>query len=172
VCRQLREATLAAARAAVKAAEAAWGSRALGLLDAEDRLSVACEKGATADAVLLQLRSAYQVGGARAWLELGGCVRVWCLCVWSRVGLPGVLLAPAARVTHITRPATVTRITPASIVPRITHPRPQAMLDEYKAVTDQEKAEVVALGGLHVVGTGDSERVGWWSMRAHVRACV
>jgi hypothetical protein len=27
------------------------------------------------------------------------------------------------------------------------------MLSEFKAVTDQEKAEVVALGGLHVVGT-------------------
>jgi hypothetical protein len=27
------------------------------------------------------------------------------------------------------------------------------MLGEYKAVTDAEKAEVVALGGLHVVGT-------------------
>ncbi len=27
------------------------------------------------------------------------------------------------------------------------------MLSEYKAVTDTEKAEVVALGGLHVVGT-------------------
>jgi hypothetical protein len=27
------------------------------------------------------------------------------------------------------------------------------MLSEYKAVTDQEKADVVGLGGLHVVGT-------------------
>jgi preprotein translocase subunit SecA len=27
------------------------------------------------------------------------------------------------------------------------------MLDEYKVVTDLEKAEVVGLGGLHVVGT-------------------
>jgi preprotein translocase subunit SecA len=29
----------------------------------------------------------------------------------------------------------------------------QAMLFEFKTVTDQEKADVVALGGLHVVGT-------------------
>jgi preprotein translocase subunit SecA len=29
----------------------------------------------------------------------------------------------------------------------------QAMLGEFKTVTDQEKAEVVGLGGLHVVGT-------------------
>lgn len=30
----------------------------------------------------------------------------------------------------------------------------QAMLLEYRRVTEQEKAEVVSLGGLHVVGTG------------------
>ncbi len=29
----------------------------------------------------------------------------------------------------------------------------QAMLKEYKAVTDKEKAEVQDLGGLHVIGT-------------------
>ena len=33
----------------------------LELLDAEDRLSVACEKGFTEDAVTLQLRQAFQV---------------------------------------------------------------------------------------------------------------
>jgi hypothetical protein len=46
----------------VKAATALWGSQSLGLLEAEDRLSVACEKGDTQDEVLLQLRQAYQVG--------------------------------------------------------------------------------------------------------------
>lgn len=85
---ELSESTLAAARSAVKAATALWGSQALPLLEAEDRLSVACEKGDTSDEVLLQLRRAYQ-----------------------------------------------------------------AMYTEYRAVTETEKAEVVGLGGLHVVGT-------------------
>lgn len=85
---QLSEATMFAAKSAVKAAAAAWGERSLALLDAEDRLSVACEKGATDDQVLLKLRAVYQ-----------------------------------------------------------------AMLSEYRTVTEQEKADVVALGGLHVVGT-------------------
>jgi len=58
---QLSEGTLSAARSAVKAASALWGSQSLPLLEAEDRLSVACEKGDTADEVLLQLRRAYQV---------------------------------------------------------------------------------------------------------------
>eukprot|EP00878_Enallax_costatus_P030904 GHUV01033713.1.p1 GENE.GHUV01033713.1~~GHUV01033713.1.p1 ORF type:complete len:170 (-),score=49.84 GHUV01033713.1:160-669(-) len=86
---QLSEGTLSAAKSAVRAAAAVWGERSLTLLDAEDRLSVACEKGATDDDVLLRLRAAYQ-----------------------------------------------------------------AMLLEYRRVTEQEKAEVVSLGGLHVVGTG------------------
>jgi preprotein translocase subunit SecA len=30
---------------------------------------------------------------------------------------------------------------------------PKAMLAEYRAVTDAERAEVAALGGLHVIGT-------------------
>ncbi|KAI8466746.1 MAG: chloroplast-associated SecA protein [Monoraphidium minutum] len=85
---ELSEATLAKARAAIKAAKAAWGASSLALLDAEDRLSVACEKGASDDAVTLQLRGAYQ-----------------------------------------------------------------DMLAEYRAVTETEKADVVSLGGLHVVGT-------------------
>lgn len=58
---QLSESTVSAAKSAVKAATALWGSQALSLLEAEDRLSVACEKGDTADEVLLQLRRAYQV---------------------------------------------------------------------------------------------------------------
>lgn len=67
---------------------AAWGVCTLSALDAEDRLSVACEKGVTSDEVILALRGAYQ-----------------------------------------------------------------AMRREYKRVTEREKREVVALGGLHVVGT-------------------
>lgn len=64
---QLSHETLAAGKAAAKAAAAAWGERSLALLDAEDRLSVACEKGATDDDVLLRLRAVYQVceGGPR-----------------------------------------------------------------------------------------------------------
>lgn len=62
---QLSEGTTSAAKSAVKAAAAAWGERSLALLDAEDRLSVACEKGSTDDEVLLRLRAAYQVRGVR-----------------------------------------------------------------------------------------------------------
>jgi hypothetical protein len=43
-------------------AVSAWGSRQLAVLEAEDRLSVACEKGLTEDPVLLSLRQAFQVG--------------------------------------------------------------------------------------------------------------
>uniref|UniRef100_A0A7S0R9H9 Protein translocase subunit SecA n=1 Tax=Chlamydomonas leiostraca TaxID=1034604 RepID=A0A7S0R9H9_9CHLO len=84
----LSAATLESAKKAVAAAVASWGVRQLQPLDAEDRLSVACEKGLSEDPVVLALRAAFQ-----------------------------------------------------------------SMLGEYKAVTDAEKAEVVALGGLHVVGT-------------------
>jgi hypothetical protein len=35
----------------------------------------------------------------------------------------------------------------------------QAMYTEYRAVTETEKAEVVGLGGLHVVGTGEGTAV-------------
>lgn len=31
----------------------------------------------------------------------------------------------------------------------------QSMYDEYRKVTEAEKADVVGLGGLHVVGTGE-----------------
>lgn len=62
---QLSESTVSAAKSAVKAATALWGGQALPLLEAEDRLSVACEKGDTQDEVLLQLRQAYQVPGLR-----------------------------------------------------------------------------------------------------------
>lgn len=63
---QLSEPTAAASKAAVKAAVAAWGEYQLNLLEAEDRLSVACEKGTTSDPVILGLRQAYQVGEAGA----------------------------------------------------------------------------------------------------------
>lgn len=65
---QLSAATLAAGKAASKAAAAAWGERSLPLLEAEDRLSVACEKGSTDDEVLLKLRAVYQV---RCWTKDG-----------------------------------------------------------------------------------------------------
>jgi hypothetical protein len=66
---QLTESTLSAARSAVKAATGLWGSQSLALLEAEDRLSVACEKGDTSDEVLLQLRRAYQVNTTASYLS-------------------------------------------------------------------------------------------------------
>lgn len=43
---------------AVQSAKQAWGSQRLEELDAEERLSFACEKAATEDKITLQLRSA------------------------------------------------------------------------------------------------------------------
>ncbi|KAJ9529991.1 hypothetical protein QJQ45_023225, partial [Haematococcus lacustris] len=43
------------------AAAASWGERQLSLLEAEDRLSVACEKGVSSDPVILALREAFQL---------------------------------------------------------------------------------------------------------------
>jgi len=74
--------------AAVKRCVAKWGERTLPALEAEDKLSVACEKGPLEDDTLLALRVAFQAVDA-----------------------------------------------------------------EYRVVTDAEKEEVRALGGLHVVGT-------------------
>uniref|UniRef100_A0A061SHA1 Protein translocase subunit SecA n=1 Tax=Tetraselmis sp. GSL018 TaxID=582737 RepID=A0A061SHA1_9CHLO len=78
----------ALARGAVEAAVDAWGKRQMEELEAEDRLSFACEKAPTADPVIMKIREAFRKIEA-----------------------------------------------------------------EYKVVTDQEKKEVVELGGLHVVGT-------------------
>ena len=72
----------------VDAAVAGWGERAVDALDAEDRLSFACEKAPTDDEAALKLRAAFN-----------------------------------------------------------------AIEAEFKVVTTAEKAEVQALGGLHVVGT-------------------
>ena len=58
---QLTESAVSLASRAVKAAVAGWGEQSLTALEAEDRLSVACEKGFTQDAVTLQLREAFQV---------------------------------------------------------------------------------------------------------------
>lgn len=51
----------------LQSAVTAWGTRQLAALDAEDRLSVACEKGYSEDPVTLKLREAYQVG----WVGIG-----------------------------------------------------------------------------------------------------
>ncbi len=59
---QLSEPTLNQARTAVKFAVQGWGQHSLSPLEAEDRLSVACEKGLTDDEVTVQLRGAFQVG--------------------------------------------------------------------------------------------------------------
>lgn len=58
----LTDDTLAAAKQGIKMAVEAWGERSLSVLEAEDRLSIACEKGASEDAVTLALRKAFQVG--------------------------------------------------------------------------------------------------------------
>jgi preprotein translocase subunit SecA len=74
--------------AAVSAAAGAWGERSVEALDAEERLSFACEKAPTVDPATLALRAAF--------------IKIE---------------------------------------------------EDFKAVTSVEKTEVVALGGLHVVGT-------------------
>ena len=48
-------------KAAVQTATAAWGERQLAPLEAEDRLSVACEKAPTDDPVLSELRAAFKM---------------------------------------------------------------------------------------------------------------
>lgn len=55
------------AKSAVTAAVAAWGTRQLSELEAEDRLSVACEKGHTEDPELLKVR---QGGWGAGWQGL------------------------------------------------------------------------------------------------------
>lgn len=85
---ELGDGALSSVKAAVELAVSTWGAASLTALEAEDRLSVACEKGVTEEPVTLALRDAYQ-----------------------------------------------------------------AIIKEYAAVTEAEKADVVALGGLHVVGT-------------------
>lgn len=52
--------TLSQAKEAVVAAKEAWGSKMLEELDAEERLSFACEKAATNDRITLLLRSAFK----------------------------------------------------------------------------------------------------------------
>lgn len=85
---ELSEEALEHANKAVSLAVKVWGEKSLDELDAEDKLSFACEKAPTKDEVSLALRQAFT-----------------------------------------------------------------KMEGEYKNVTDKEKEEVVALGGLHVVGT-------------------
>ena len=56
----LSDATKKQATEAVNMAKRAWGERKLTALEAEDRLSVACEKAPTEDAVIGALRQAFQ----------------------------------------------------------------------------------------------------------------
>lgn len=58
----LSEGAIALGREAVAAAEAAWGSRQLAELEAEDRLAIACERAPTSDPTTASLRKAFQVG--------------------------------------------------------------------------------------------------------------
>ena len=45
----------------MQAAVEAWGQRGLMELEAEERLAIACEKSATQDPVIAQLRQAFNV---------------------------------------------------------------------------------------------------------------
>lgn len=58
---ELSSEAVALAQKAVRMAVEVWGQRKLQALDAEDRLSVACERGYTEDQVTLALREAFQV---------------------------------------------------------------------------------------------------------------
>jgi len=60
---------------AVAAAKEAWGSKRLEELDAEERLSFACEKAATEDRITLMLRSAFKVASLQLsfLLEIRAC---------------------------------------------------------------------------------------------------
>ncbi|EFJ15249.1 hypothetical protein SELMODRAFT_156007 [Selaginella moellendorffii] len=57
---KLSENSSSLAEAAVQAAVESWGKKSLSELEAENRLSYACEKGPTEDAVVAKLRSAFQ----------------------------------------------------------------------------------------------------------------
>ncbi len=96
-------------RQAVAEARSAWGARALPDLEAEDRLSVACERAPTSDPVIASLRAAFQArpnpkpgcghagppgcGGRLAPCALRSCTRCgapWhagcaCACAYSIV---------------------------------------------------------------------------------------
>jgi hypothetical protein len=106
---------------------------------------VACEKGSTDDDVTLQLRGAYQVGFFGGVTDETGYLLgpLWVVGDRESRSTPQV---PTS--TDPNRP----RPTPTD-TPTDPPPKKKAMLAEYRAVTEQEKAEVVALGGLHVVGT-------------------
>ena len=85
---ELSDAAKTLAEEAVAAAKADWGAKSLEPLEAEDRLSVACERAPTDNATTLALRKAFNT-----------------------------------------------------------------IMDEYEAVTSEEKKTVKELGGLHVIGT-------------------
>lgn len=85
---ELSDSSSSTLESAVAFAAETWGEQSLPALEAEDRLSIACEKAPSSDPVTIKLREAF------------------------------TLLA-----------------------------------QEYKVQTELEKQEVIALGGLHVVGT-------------------
>lgn len=70
---ELSSEAVALAQKAVRMAVEVWGQRKLQALDAEDRLSVACERGYTEDQVTLALREAFQVraGVGKVWERCG-----------------------------------------------------------------------------------------------------
>ncbi len=151
-------------RQAVAEARSAWGARALPDLEAEDRLSVACERAPTSDPVIASLRAAFQArpnpkpgcghagppgcGSRLAPFSLRSCMR--CArpgMLGARVHVRTALYADSQ--CDLLRDVCVRR----SVADTYTFPAGQRAEAEYKRVTDVEKADVVQLGGLHVVGT-------------------
>lgn len=148
-------------------AVAAWGVRQLTRLDAEDRLSFVCEKGATQDPVILSMREAYQVSRGVAWPcggsaqqhgggsgsrgEAGAQCPSWVAWECAAAG-PGAARAARAAVPRL--PLSMLGETVILLLLL------QAMLAEYRAVCDTEKEEVVKLGGLHVVRPGACSAAG------------
>lgn len=159
-----------------QAATNAWGVRQLSALEAEDRLSIACEKGLTEDSAMLSLREAYQVGLHGLWALVCGMlpgygrwhyarrtrwgslryhVVIWSSCHQScDAPRPSLLRSREFKLAAMEHVFREMRSLPRADLNDLAHVHtPQAMLKEYKAVTDAEKADVVGLGGLHVVSS-------------------
>jgi len=82
----LSPAVQSAATAAVEAAVAAWGERAISELEAEDRLAFACEKAPTEDPVTAQVRSAEHERlspvSQASLMSHGSCASHHLMCSW------------------------------------------------------------------------------------------
>ena len=144
----------AALAQAVAAAKQAWGERRISELEAEDRLAMACEKAPTPDPATSKLRAAFRVRTHSQPSCHGSSVAPWCQSIANAPPCHGVE-QPASCPNYA---SSMSRI--CMVIDSCQHPLflksvwlLQKLEADYKAVTDKEKEEVVALGGLHVVGT-------------------